>query len=182
VSDAGEPLPLGAACPDFRLPAVDGRTLGPADFADATAFGVFFICNHCPYVKAVESRLIALWSDYRERGFAFVGVSSNDAKAYPEDSFVNMKAIARDHRWPFPYLYDEDQGLARAFGAVCTPDPFVFGPDRRLAYHGRLDDSPKDPARVTRQELRLAVDAILAGRAPAKEQVPSIGCSIKWRH
>ena len=151
------------------------------DFATAPVFGVFFSCNHCPYAKAIEGRLIELERDYRDRGFRFVVISVNDAASYPEDSFDNMKKRANERAYAFPYLYNEDQSLARALGAVCTPDLYVYDAGRKLAYHGRLDDSPMDGSKVKRRELREAVDALLAGKAPSAAQNPSIGCSIKWR-
>ena len=151
------------------------------DFANLPILGVFFSCNHCPYAKAIEGRLVELERDYRDRGFRFVVISVNDAASYPEDSFDNMKQRALDRAYAFPYLYNEDQTLARALGAVCTPDLYVYDAGRKLRYHGRLDDSPMDPAKVKRRELREAVDALLAGKSPNAAQNPSIGCSIKWK-
>jgi len=174
-------IELGSPCPAFTLPAAAGGVVGRDDFADVPVLGVFFSCNHCPYAKAIEGRLIELEKDYRDIGFRFVVISVNDATSHPEDSFDNMKKRAAERGYVFPYLYNEDQTLARALGAVCTPDLYVFDRDRRLAYHGRLDDSPMDPSKVKRRELRDAVDAFLAGQAPAAAQNPSIGCSIKWK-
>jgi thiol-disulfide isomerase/thioredoxin len=174
-------IELGSPCPAFTLPAASGGVVGRDDFADVPVFGVFFSCNHCPYAKAIEGRLIELEKDYRDLGFRFVVISVNDATSHPEDSFDNMKKRAAERGYAFPYLYNEDQTLARALGAVCTPDLYVFDRDRRLAYHGRLDDSPMDPSKVKRRELRDAVDALLAGKTPATTQNPSIGCSIKWK-
>ncbi|HEY3592330.1 MAG TPA: thioredoxin family protein [Polyangiaceae bacterium] len=172
---------LGSQCPDFRLPAALGGTVSRDDFANVPVLGVFFYCNHCPYAQAIETRLIELERDYRDRGFRFVAISPNDAKTHPDDSFPNMKRRATERGYAFPYLYDEDQTVARAFDAVCTPDLYIFDRDRKLAYHGRLDDSPRDPSKVRRHELREAVDALLAGRKPSDEQNPAIGCSIKWK-
>jgi peroxiredoxin len=174
-------IELGSACPPFRLPSVTGGMVDRDDFAGVPVLGVFFSCNHCPYAKAIEGRLIELERDYRDRGFRFVTISVNDAASYPEDSFDNMKKRATERGYAFPYLYNEDQSVARAFGAVCTPDLYVFDRDRKLAYHGRLDDSPMDPTKVKRRELREAVDALLAGKTPTPSQNPSIGCSIKWK-
>jgi len=171
----------GTRCPEFRLPAVDGQRYGRDDFAQAPALVVMFICNHCPYVKAVEDRLIDLNRAYSPKGVQFVGICSNDAVTYPDDAFDKLAERWREKGYGFPYLYDEGQDAARAFGAVCTPDIFVFDGDRRLAYRGRIDDSWKDPGKVTRRELAEALDALLAGRAPSAEQKPSLGCSIKWR-
>ena len=141
-----------------------------------------FICNHCPYVKAVEDRLITMARAFEPRGVQFVGVCANDADSYPDDAFDELAARWRERGYGFPYLHDEAQDVARAFGAVCTPDIFVFDRDRRLAYRGRIDDSWKDESRVTRRELADAIEALLAGRQPSREQRPSMGCSIKWRH
>jgi peroxiredoxin len=171
----------GTRCPDFQLPAVDGKRYGRDDFASSSALVVMFICNHCPYVKAVEDRLIELNRTYGPRGVQFVGVCSNDAVTYPDDAFDKLAERWREKGYGFPYLYDESQDVARAFGAVCTPDIFVYDRERQLAYRGRIDDSWKDPSKVTRHELAEALDALLAGGQPSAQQKASIGCSIKWR-
>lgn len=176
-----DPIDLGMACPDFNLPSAQGGTVARDDFSGVPALGVFFYCNHCPYAQAIEERLIQLEADYRNKGFRFVAISPNDASAYPEDSFEKMQDRARLRHYQFPYLYDQDQSIARAFGAVCTPDLYVFDASRRLAYHGRLDDSPMDGSKSRRHELREAVDAILKGDGPPEHQRPSVGCSIKWK-
>jgi peroxiredoxin len=173
---------LGAACPQFRLPAVDGRTYAREDFAGAPVLAVMFICNHCPYVQAVEDRLIALAREFESRGVQLVGICANDAASYPDDAFDKLAERWRTKGYGFPYLHDETQEVARAFGAVCTPDIFVYDRERRLAYRGRIDDSWKDASKVTRRELADALTALAEGRAPAAEQRPSLGCSIKWRH
>jgi peroxiredoxin len=174
-------LPLGTSCPDFRLPTVDGTTFGLDDCRDAAALVVMFLCNHCPYVQAVEDRIIALERDYAPRGVQLVGICANDPTDYPDDRPERLLARWREKRYGFPYLVDASQDVARAFHAVCTPDIFVFDRERRLAYHGQIDDNWKEPAKVTRRDLRDALEALLAGRAPALEQTASIGCSIKWR-
>ncbi len=182
-----EMVPLGAAAPPFDLPVAnpdvdgrDGATRALDDFADAEVLAVVFWCNHCPYVHAVEDRVTALAREMVGRGVRFVAISANDAEAYPEDSFEKMAERARDKAYPFPYLYDEDQAVARAYDAVCTPDFFVFDRDRRLAYRGRLDDG-RPGREPTTADLRDALDALLErGEAPA-EQLPSMGCSIKWK-
>jgi len=181
MATESQSTPLGAPCPDFRLPSTEGPLVGNRDFDDVPMFGVFFTCNHCPYAKAIEGRLIELEKDYRDRGFRFVAISANDAATYPEDSFANMKKRAVERGYAFPYLYDESQEVARALGAVCTPDLYVFDRDRKLAYHGRLDDSGMDASKVKRRELREAIEALLERRAPDAQQNPSIGCSIKWK-
>jgi peroxiredoxin len=175
------PARLGAPCPDFRLPAVDGNSYGLADFERAPVLVVMFICNHCPYAQAVEDRLIRLARGFGARGAAFVGICSNDAVTYPDDAFDKLAERWRRKQYGFPYLHDEAQDVARAFGAVCTPDIFVYDRERRLAYRGRIDDSWKDESKVTRRELADAVEALLDGRRPSAEQRPSMGCSIKWK-
>lgn len=172
---------LGAKCPNFELPGVDGRTYSNADFAGAKAFLVMFICNHCPYVKAVEDRLIALANEFQAQPVKIVAICANDAQSYPDDSFANLKKRAEEKSYPFPYLHDETQTVARAFGAVCTPDFFLYDGEQRLAYRGRLDDSWKDPSQVKHRDLREALQALLEGRMPSSEQRPSMGCNIKWK-
>jgi peroxiredoxin len=175
------PASLGTPCPGFRLPGVDGKTYDRSDFDRADVLVVMFICNHCPYVKAVEDRLIRLAREYGPRGAAFVGICSNDAVTYPDDAFDKLAERWRIKSYGFPYLHDEQQDVAHAFGAVCTPDIFVYDRQRQLAYRGRIDDSWKDEAKVTRRELGDAVEALLGGGRPAPEQRPSMGCSIKWK-
>ncbi len=174
-------IPMGTRCPDFDLPGVDGRNHCLADFADATVLVVMFICNHCPYVRAIEDRYVALAHHYEGRPVQVVGICSNDPDNYPDDAFDALK-----HRWlekdyRFPYLQDRSQDVARAFGAVCTPDLYVYDVERRLVYHGQLDDNWGDAGGVTRHDLREAVDAVLAGERPINPQHPAQGCSIKWR-
>jgi peroxiredoxin len=175
------PPRIGASCPDFRLPAVDGMTVARDDLSAAPILVVMFICNHCPYVKAVEDRLIALARAFEPRGVRFVAICSNDAESYPDDAFDKLRDRWREKGYGFPYLHDASQEVARAFGAVCTPDIFVYDRARRLAYRGRIDDSWKDPGQVTRRELGDALEALVAGKTPEGVQRPSMGCSIKWR-
>lgn len=172
---------LGMQAPDFDLKGTNERTYSLASFADAEVLVVMFICNHCPYVKAVRQRLIDLAEDMADESVATVAISSNDAERYPDDSFERMKEVDEEYNYPFPYLYDETQDVARSYGAVCTPDFFVFDQDRRLQYRGRLDDNWKEPSQVTRQEMRMAIEALLAGEQPQQEQHSSMGCSIKWK-
>ena len=174
-------LPLGTPCPDFRLCSVDGKTFARDDFGDRPVLVVMFICNHCPYVQAVEARIIDLQRAYGARGVQLVGICANDPTDYPDDRPERLLQRWREKDYGFPYLLDETQDVARAFNAVCTPDIYVFDAERRLAYHGRIDDNWQQPAKVKRRELAAALDALLAGRAPTREQQASIGCSIKWR-
>jgi peroxiredoxin len=172
---------IGSMCPEFQLKGVDGKMWKRDDFAGSKAFLIMFICNHCPYVKAVEDRLIALGREMKDRGVKIAAVSSNDAENYPDDSFANLAKRAQEKNYPFPYLYDETQAVARTFGAVCTPDFFLYDAQMKLAYRGRLDDSWKDPSQVKHQELRDAIVALLENRKPSDAQKPSMGCNIKWK-
>jgi peroxiredoxin len=172
-------VPLGTACPDFTLPGVDGRLWSLRDF-HCPALLVVVMCNHCPYVQAIDDRLDALARAYAGR-CAVVGINANDAVTHPDDSFAAMQARAQTKGYAFPYLWDEEQTVARALNAACTPDFFLYDSHRRLQYRGRLDDNWKDASRVTRQELQEAIEGVLAGREPLEVQQPSMGCSIKWR-
>jgi peroxiredoxin len=172
-------IPLGSACPDFTLPGVDGRLWSLRDF-HCPGLLVAVTCNHCPYVQAIDGRLDALARAYAGR-CAVVGINANDGVAYPDDSFKAMRQRAQAKGFAFPYLWDEEQAVVRALGAVCTPDFFLYDSHRRLVYRGRLDDNWKDAARVTRQDLKEAIDRLLAGDEPLETQHPSMGCSIKWK-
>lgn len=172
---------LETPCPEFSLPGVDGRTYSRDQFTQAQAFLVMFICNHCPYVQAIEDRLIALGQHFKSENVKIVAICSNDAEKYPDDSFEKLKERAEAKGYPFPYLHDESQAVARAFGAVCTPDFFLYDSSMRLAYRGRLDDSWKDATNVRHEELKGAIEALLKGESPSREQKPSMGCSIKWK-
>ena len=175
-------LEPGAELPSFSLPDLDGRTVTDRDFPDAQALVVAFICPHCPYVKHVREAFAQLAREYAARGVAAVGINPNDARAYPEDDLDGMKREASAAGYPFPYLRDDTQAVARAFGAACTPDFFVFDRHRRLAYRGAFDGSrPNSGVPVTGEDLRAALDAILAGHPSAPAGRPSIGCSIKWK-
>lgn len=175
---AGE---IGSPCPNFKLPGVDGKTYSLADFAESPALVIMFICNHCPYVKAVEDRILDLAHSFPTARVQCVAICSNDSTDYPEDSPSELGRRWREKRYGFPYLIDEDQSVARAFQAVCTPDFFLYNNRRELVYRGRLDDSWKDPKRVSRQELRSAIESTLAGSKTIEDQHPSMGCSIKWK-
>jgi len=173
--------PIGMSAPDFSLPGIDGKTHALRDFDGAPALLVMFICNHCPFVKHIRTELARLGKDYQQRGVAVVAINSNDANKYPDDSPAKMKQEASDAGYSFPYLVDASQEVAKAYGAACTPDFFVFDGDLRLAYRGQLDDSrPGNSVPVTGSDLRAALDAVLAGKPAADLQKPSIGCNIKW--
>jgi len=173
---------FGLPAIDFALPGIDGEIWSLAECRGEKGLLVMFICNHCPYVQAVIDRIIRDARDLRPLGIGVVAISANDPIAYPEDSYDNMVAVARHHAFPFPYLYDETQAIARAYGAVCTPDFFGFNARLELQYRGRLDASRRDPAPPgARRELFEAMKMIAAtGKGPA-EQLPSVGCSIKWK-
>lgn len=175
-------LPLGTSAPPFSLPdTVGGKTLSLEQLRSDRATVLMFICNHCPYVKHVQDELVRLATDYQARGVAFTAISSNDAKHYPADAPDKMKIEAETHGYPFPYLYDETQSVARAYRAECTPDFFVFDAALSLVYRGRMDDStPGNGKPNDGRDLRAALDAILAGKPVAEEQNPSMGCNIKW--
>jgi len=175
-------IDLGAPAPDFRLPATDGKTYALRDVAGERATVIVFICNHCPYVKAVIDRLVADARLLIREGVGFAAICSNDAQNYPEDSFEKMRDFARAHEFPFPYLRDESQSVACAYGAVCTPDFFGYDRDLRLKYRGRLDEGRTNPPPPgARRELVEAMRAIAATGAAPADQIPSIGCSIKWK-
>ena len=175
-----EGLPIGSAAPDFSLPAVDGKTYSLASFRDKPVLAVAFWCNHCPYVQAWEDRTIAVQRDYAGKGVQFVMINANDEESYPEDDFANMVERSKRKGYNFPYLRDESQKVAESYGAVCTPDFFVFDSARKLRYRGKLDDS-KEPKAVKKQVMREVFDAVLAGNQPPTNFVPPMGCSIKWK-
>ena len=172
---------FGWKAPDFLLPAVDGRRYRLADVRGRNGTLIVFICNHCPYVKAVVARLVRNANELADLGVATAAISSNDVQAYPEDSFTHMRAFAAQHRFAFPYLFDESQEVARAYGALCTPDFFGFNGALELQYRGRLDESRKNTAPGARRDLFEAMKQVALTGAGPREQVPSIGCSIKWK-
>jgi peroxiredoxin len=176
------PTTPGTPAEDFRLPATDGRTYALDDIVGRTGTVIVFICNHCPYVKAVIDRLVADARVLMAEGIGFAAICANDATDYPEDSFQNMKAFAATHRLPFPYLHDESQEIARAYGAVCTPDFFGYDRERKLKYRGRLDEGRTAPPPAgARRELVEAMRAVAATGTAPTDQNPSVGCSIKWK-
>lgn len=182
VKTASTMKKLGTPAPDFALTNVDGRPVSLADFGQQPGLLVVFMCNHCPFVKHVAGGLTQLAADYLPRGVAVVGINSNDAATHPHDSPEQMVHEAEQRGYPFPYLYDETQEVAQAYGAACTPDFFLYDKQRQLYYRGQLDSSrPGNSIPVTGSDLRSALDALLAGKPPPEKQIPSIGCNIKWR-
>jgi peroxiredoxin len=174
--------PLGIQAPEFRLTDTGGRTVSLADFKDAPALLVAFICNHCPFVQHIRQELARLAREYQARGVAIVGINSNDASRYPDDSPARMAEEVKAAGYTFPYLFDETQEVARAYRAACTPDFFLFDAGRRLVYRGQMDDSrPGNGLPVTGKDLRAALDAVLSDRPIPAAQKPSMGCDIKWK-
>ena len=173
-------ISIGTTIPEFSLPATDGRSYSQADLAaDATV--VMFWCNHCPYVIPNQDRVISMQSEFAGQGVKFAAVCANNAVTHPADSFENMQARAREKGYNFPYLHDEDQSVARAFGAERTPEVFLFNREGILCYHGRIDDSHEDASRARSHDLRNAIEAVLAGRNPDPAETGAYGCSIKWK-
>lgn len=183
VKTASTMLPLGTQAPLFSLQDVTtGKQVTLEEKASFAATVIMFICNHCPYVKHINAQLTRLAEDYIPRNVQFIAINSNDTQQYPDDSPQNMKQIAREQHYPFPYLFDETQEVARAYQASCTPDFFVFGKSLRLEYRGQFDDSrPGHALAVTGQSIRSALDNLLAGQPVSGTQKPSIGCNIKWK-
>ncbi|HSQ69616.1 MAG TPA: thioredoxin family protein [Steroidobacteraceae bacterium] len=175
-------LPLGTHAPAFQLPDFRGRSHALEDFAGSPALLVAFTCNHCPFVKHIRTEFARFASEYGPRGLAIVAINSNDLDAYPQDGPAAMRQEAEEFGYGFPYLLDETQQVAKAYHAACTPDFFLFDGQRRLVYRGQFDDSrPGSDRPVTGADLRGAVDAVLAGREVNPEQMPSLGCNIKWK-
>ena len=182
VKTASTMLSLGTPAPDFSLRNVDGQMVSLSDFQGRPALLVIFMCNHCPFVKHIAEQLAQLGREYQAAGVGVVAISSNDIANHPEDSPEQMIHEVEQRGYSFPYLYDEDQDVAIAYEAACTPDFYVFDGDQKLAYRGQLDSSrPDSGIPVTGQDLRAALDAMLAGEPVAEHQVASIGCNIKWR-
>ena len=173
--------PLGTPIHDFSLEGVDSKTHSLRNYSEKEIIVIIFMCNHCPYVKAVLKRIIDLQNEFIDHGVQFIGINPNDATRYPDDSLENMKIIAKENDFSFPYLVDPSQKIAKSYDAVCTPDLYVYGKDRKLAYRGRIDDNWEHPEKVTRQDLKLALENITTGQPVPSKQIPSMGCSIKWK-
>lgn len=177
------PLSLGYSAPEFNLPdTVSGRNVSMEDLRGEKATVVMFICNHCPYVVHIREKLVEIANDYQNQGVAFIAISSNDVVNYPQDAPDKMKELAEEMAFPFPYLYDESQEVAKAYRAACTPDFSVFDADMKCVYRGRLDDSsPGNGNALTGADLKACLDAVLSGNPVSEEQYPSMGCNIKWK-
>lgn len=175
-------IDIGTKAADFNLPATDEKNYSLDSFKDSKGLVVAFICNHCPYAQAAWPLLTRLAGEFKEKRIAFVGINPNDENMYPEDSFEVMKEKTSEWKINFPYLRDESQEVAKKYGAVCTPDVFVFDKDRKLYYHGRVNDNWQEPEKVTKEELKDALNSLLEGKDPRGNQNPSMGCSIKWKN
>jgi peroxiredoxin len=174
-------LHAGDPAPPFSLPGVDGRTHSLEEFRASRLLVVTFWCNHCPYVRAWEDRLIALGKEYGPKGVGFVVINANETENYPDDRFEAMVERAKAKGYPFPYLRDDSQEVAHAYGGLVTPHPMLFGPDRTLLFQGRIDDSHDHPERVRQSYLKRALDQALAGQPVEPSELPVLGCSVKWR-
>lgn len=174
---------LGTRAPDFTLPdTVSGKDLSLESIKGETGTMIMFICNHCPFVKHINTELVKLANEYKSKGIGFVGISSNDIINHPEDSPGLMTQVAKQLKYPFPYLYDESQETAKAYNAACTPDFFIYNKDLHLVYRGQLDDSrPGNEIPVTGKDIRNALDCLINNKPVPREQRPSIGCNIKWK-
>ncbi len=171
---------FNSSCPDFTLPGVNGGVFSLVQFLNKKPFLIMFICNHCPYVNAIEDRLIQLALDLKKQDMNVIAICSNDQETYPDDSLPQLQKRMLDKKYPFFYLHDESQDVAKKFGAICTPDFFVYNQEAKLSYRGRLDDSWKDETLVTSRELFTAMQELAANQPISKPQTPSAGCSIKW--
>lgn len=176
-------IPLGTKAPDFSLPdTISGSERSLDELKSNKGTVIMFICNHCPFVKHVQYELVRLANEYIPKGISFIAISSNDVEKYPDDSPDRMKEEAQRLGYPFPYLFDETQEVARAYDAACTPDFYIFDGDMKLVYRGQLDDSrPGNGIPVTGKDVRNALDHLLAGSPISEDQKPSIGCNIKWK-
>lgn len=174
-------LKIGSGLPDFKLKGTDEKYYSPSLYSDKKVLVIIFSCNHCPYVQAYEDRIIEIQSQFNDRGIQTIAINSNDELSYPEDSFENMKKRAETRGFNFPYLRDEDQSLAKSFDATHTPEIFVFDENRKLAYHGKIDDNWNEPDKVKSAYLKDALNQILKGEKVSVPETFSIGCTIKWK-
>ena len=176
----GFTLEIGAKAPEFGLKGTDGKRHGLSDHADKKALVVVVSCNHCPTAIQYEDRLVAIQRDYAAKGVQLLAINGNETDGHPTDDFPHMVQRAKEKGFNFPYLRDESQAVVRAFGAVRTPEVFLFGPKRTLVYHGRIDDNAEDPSKVKRHDLREALDEVLAGRPVSVPKTVPVGCTVKW--
>ena len=174
-------VPLGTTVIDFKLPGIDGKEYSLKSFAAYKVLVIIFMCNHCPYVKAVIQRLIDLQQEVLAQGVRLIGINCNDAINYPDDSFESMHSVSKGWGMNFPYLFDESQEVAKTYDAVCTPDIYVYGKERKLLYRGRIDDNWEKPDKVAHRDLEQAIEYTLEEKEVPGEQIPSMGCSIKWK-
>ncbi len=174
-------LLIGDRAIDFGLPGTDDHTYSLGSFATRKILAIIFTCNHCPYAQAYQERIITIQRDYEKKGVQIVAINPNDEEGYPEDSFEEMKKRAKQHELNFPYLRDETQLTAKAYGARVTPDVFLFDQKRTLKYRGRIDDNWRDASKVRSQDLRNAIEALLTGKEPPMKEANAIGCSVKWK-
>lgn len=174
-------LKIGSPAPEFNLPGIDGKKYSLSSFSNKQALIVIFSCNHCPYVQAYEERIMQIQVDYRSKGVIVIAINSNEDKGYPEDSFENMKNRAAEQKFNFLYLRDEDQSVAHAYDATHTPEIFLFDNNKKLAFHGKIDDNWQEPNKVQNHYLRNALDELLAGKDISVPETFTIGCTIKWK-
>jgi len=175
-------LTIGSPIVAFKLKNVNGKMVSAKELSKGKeATVIIFSCNHCPYVQAWEDRIVQLGKTYEPRGVAFALINANDPTKYPEDSYPEMIKRAESKGYPFPYLYDEDQSVAKAYGATRTPEVFLFNAQGKLQYHGRVDDNYEDPKKVRSHDLKVALEAVLGGRAATVSETPVVGCSVKWK-
>ncbi len=173
-------LKIGSKLPDFNLPGTDGKNYSASIFKESKVLVIMFTCNHCPYVRAYEGRLVKLQDYFKNKGVNFVAINANDEENYPEDSFENMVKRAKEKGYNFPYLRDKTQGVAKTFGASFTPEIFVFDEKRIMQYHGRIDDNWQEPDKVTKHNLHEAIESILANKPIDRANTQAIGCTVKW--
>lgn len=174
-------IKIGSSAPNFNLPATDDKNYSLVDFKDSKGLVIIFTCNHCPYAQASWPLLVNLSNQFKNKGVSFIAINPNDAQNYPEDNFEEMKKRVEEWKINFPYLYNESQKVANSFGAVCTPDIFVYDKNKKLYYHGRINDNWQNPDQVTTEDLKDALNSLLNNNPPPQNQKPSIGCSIKWK-
>ena len=178
---ATDTLKIGSTSPDFDLPCVDGKNYSLDSFKDKKGIIIIFSCNHCPYVQAYEERIKKIQSDYGNKGIGLAAINPNDSDQYEDDSFENMKTRAQEKGFNFPYLRDEDQTTAKSYGATHTPEIFLFNKERKLVFHGKIDDNWKDESKVSAKYLRDAIEELLAGKEISVPETFTIGCSVKWK-